>query len=70
MTTDAELEVGDTVSILRARHGWYEGSVHGVITHRYKKNEKRETYSYTVEDEDGEEYDINRAGDLHKWTTK
>lgn len=57
-----EHKVGDRVGIIRARHGWYDGSVHGNVTE--VNHRSGGAAYYTVKDDDGNEYEVNATKDL------
>ena len=60
--TKFEHKVGARVGIIRARHGWYDGRVHGNVT---KVNHRSGGAAYyIVEDDDGHEYEIYATKDL------
>ena len=52
-----EYKIGDRVSILRTRHGWFDGKLEGRVV-------GVSTMSAVVEDEDGNRHEINHPRDL------
>ena len=57
-----EHKVGDRVSIIRARHGWYDGSVHGKVTSvNYRSGGAAH---YEVKGDDGHDYEVRATKDL------
>ena len=57
--SDFPIEPGTKVAVIRCRHGWYDGSVEGVVT-------SRNGNSYIVKTDDGHYLDINHTRDLRK----
>jgi len=61
MTKD--FDIGDKVSIIRHRHGWTDGTIFGVVTHRTRRING--TYFYVVaDDENDSTYDVEHSRDL------
>lgn len=57
-----EFIVGDRVGIIRARHGWYDGRVHGEVTS--VSHRSGGAAYYQVIGDDGHEYEVDATKDL------
>lgn len=55
-----EFSLGDTVSVIRAEHGWHDGAVSGEITEMSAKS------ATVVDSETGSSYEINHPRDIRK----
>lgn len=57
-----EHKIGDRVSIIRDRHGWYDGSVHGEVKNvSYRSGGAAQ---YEVKGDDGHDYEVRSTKDL------
>lgn len=54
-----EFVIGDAVGIVRHRHGWHDGELHGKIT-------SMNSHEATVKSEDGCQYEIEHPRDIRK----
>lgn len=62
ITTKKAFAIDDTVSIIRHRHGWPDGSIKGVVsTVAFRSGGAA---YYTVTDADGQDYQIYNTKDL------
>lgn len=53
-----EFELGQQVSIIRTKHGWFDGNESGIIT-------ELSPHSATVTTEEGYEYEIDHCRDIY-----
>ncbi len=58
-------QVGERVYIIRDEHGWYDGSVEGVVTElRHHKDGRG--IAYTVDDDEGYAHVCQSRGDVRR----
>lgn len=59
---DAPFKEGDSVAIIRSRHGWFDGALTGPVVSRSRNCQG--AWSYLVKDEEGREHEIAHTRDL------
>lgn len=57
-----EFKKGDSVAIIRHRHGWEDGAIKGTVSS--VRHRRGGAAFYTVVDADGQEYDVRSTKDL------
>lgn len=64
LPTRKPFSVGDTVSVIRTEHGWYDGALSATVKAVYER--PTGTHCYVVTDDDGNDHEVNHTRDMHR----